>query len=109
MLEGRLWYLTMDLDENSFWTSPAVEDERPEVVQSQKRSLQGEVRFVDVQKMEGEPTSAGHVVLGFQPKGLVEPAVIHLAGPGGSSLRLIVKAFSGRVQIEEGYGEENGK
>jgi hypothetical protein len=43
------------------------------------------------------------VALRFHPKGLVEPAVIHLKGPGNRVQTLSIKPFSGRLSIEDGY------
>ncbi len=108
MLEGRFWELTMDLDTGDFWASPAGETEDKDQEPDSKRSLDGEVRFLDVHKMQEEQTSEGRVVLRFQPKGMVEPAVIHLSGSGNEAKTLLVKTFSGRVVIHDGYLEGVG-
>jgi hypothetical protein len=70
-----------------------------------KRTLAGEVRFLDVKKLPEETKRAGRVALNFHPKGLVEPAVIHLAGPGKQVQTIFVKAFNGRLVSREGYLE----
>lgn len=106
MVEGCIWTLMLDLKAGTFWTTAKVEDEVAEPENYEKRALAGEVRFMDVQKpQEGTKTSSGRTALRFQPKGLAEPAVIHLAGPGDRVQTLFVKAFNARVAIREGYLE----
>lgn len=104
MLEGRLWELTLDLDADSFWAA-AAEESSSDLDTIRKRTLVGEVRFMDVKKLPEEAKRAGRVALHFHPKGLVEPAVIHLAGPGKHIQTLFVKAFNGRLVLSEGYVE----
>jgi prepilin-type N-terminal cleavage/methylation domain-containing protein len=109
MLEGRLWELTLDLDTASFWaTALDKEGSSSDLDTVKKRTLAGDVRFMDVKKLPDEMIRAGRVVLHFHPKGLVEPAVIHLAGPGKQIQTLFVKAFNGRLVARDGYLEENG-
>ena len=111
MLEGRLWELTLDLDADSFWAAAVDADKEglsSELEKVKKRKLAGEVRFLDVKKLPDETKSAGRVALNFHPKGLVEPAVIHLAGPGKQIQTIFVKAFNGRLVVRDGYLEESG-
>jgi len=105
MLEGRLWELTLDLDADSFWAAAVAEESSSDLDTNRKRTLVGEVRFMDVKKLPEETKRAGRVALHFHPKGLVEPAVIHLAGPGKHIQTLFVKAFNGRLVVSEGYVE----
>jgi len=105
MLEGRLWELTLDLDTDSFWAAAVEEGDSPDPDTVKKRTLAGEVRFMDVKKLPNENKSAGRVALHFHPKGLAEPAVIHLAGPGNQIRTLVVKPFNGRLVVREGYLE----
>ena len=105
MLEGRLWELTLDLDADSFWAAAVAEESSSDPDTIKKRALVGEVRFMDVKKLPEEIKRAGRVALHFHPKGLVEPAVIHLAGPGKQIQTLFVKAFNGRLLVQEGYLE----
>ena len=105
MLEGRLWELTLDLDADSFWAAAVEEESSSDLDTIRKRTLVGEVRFMDVKKLPEESKRAGRVALHFHPKGLVEPAVIHLAGPGKQIQTLVVKAFNGRLVVSEGYLE----
>lgn len=105
MLEGRLWELTLDLDTDSFWAAAVDEEDAPDLTAVKKRTLAGEVRFMDVKKLPDENKRAGRVVLHFHPKGLVEPAVIHLAGPGKQIRTLFIKPFNGRLVAQEGYLE----
>lgn len=109
MLEGRFWELTLDLDTDSFWAAAVEEDDSAsDLNKVRKRTLAGEVRFVDVQKLPDETKRAGRIALHFHPKGLVEPAVIHLAGSGKQVQTLFIKAFNGRLVVREGYLEESG-
>ncbi len=104
MLEGRLWELTFDLDANSFWAAAVDEEGAPSDLDTvKKRTLAGEVRFLDVKKLPDETKRAGRVAFIFHPKGLVEPAVIHLAGPGKQIQTIFVKAFNGRLVVRDGY------
>ena len=105
MLEGRLWELTLDLDANSFWAAAVAEKSSSDSDTTKKRTLVGEVRFMDVKKLPEETKRAGRVALHCHPKGLVEPAVIHLAGPGKQIQTLSVKAFNGRLVVQDGYLE----
>ena len=105
MLEGRLWELTLDLDADSFWAAALEEETSSDTDTVKKRTLVGEVRFMDVKKLPEETKRSGRVALYFHPKGLVEPAVIHLAGPGKQIQTLFVKAFNGRLVVREGYLE----
>lgn len=111
MVEGRFWELTLDLDESTFWTDPAIggtgdsKESDLEEDTAKKRSLEGEVRFLDIQKLPDEPRNTGQVTLRFQPKGLAEPALIHLAGPGNKVQTLFIKPFNGRVVVRDGYME----
>jgi prepilin-type N-terminal cleavage/methylation domain-containing protein len=105
MLEGRAWELVLDLDAGTFWTVPAGETEGLEAKTPKERSLSGQCRFLDV-RMTGEGIrSAGRVVLHFQPKGLAEPAAIHLAGPGDQVQTIIIKAFNARLAFYDTYVE----
>ncbi len=106
MLEGRIWELTLDLDANSFWAAAVTEADPSDLDTIKKRTLAGEVRFLDVKKLLDETKSAGRVALKVHPKGLVEPAVVHLAGPGKRIQTLFIKAFNGRLAIHDGYVEE---
>jgi type II secretion system protein H len=109
MLEGRLWQLTFDLQANSFWAKAVdKENESSDLDTVKRRTLAGEVRFLDVKKLPDETKRAGRVALFFHPKGLVEPAVIHLAGPGKQVQTIFVKAFNGRLKVRDGYVEESG-
>ena len=109
MLEGRLWELTLDLDTGGFWaTALDKEGSSSDLDTVKKRTLAGEVRFMDVKKLPDETKSAGRVVLHFHPKGLVEPAVIHLEGLGKQIQTIFVKAFNGRLVVEDGYVDEDG-
>jgi len=105
MLEGRLWELTLDLDTASFWAAALdKEGSSSDLDTVRKRTLAGDVRFMDVKKLPDETMrAAGRVVLHFHPKGLVEPAVIHLAGPGKQIQTIFVKAFNGRLVARDGY------
>jgi prepilin-type N-terminal cleavage/methylation domain-containing protein len=105
MLERRVQELTMDLDNGVFWTSAAGDSDKSDFEPTRKHALEGEVRFMDVRKSDDEQRSSGQVALRFQPKGLTEPAVIHLAGSGERVQTLIVKPFSGRCVIQDGYIE----
>jgi hypothetical protein len=105
MLEGRFWELTLNLDTETYWTSSLEEASAVDPDTRKKRSLVGNVRFKDVQKSPGENISAGRVTLLFHPKGLAEPAVIHLASPEDRVQTVIINAFSGRTIIQEGYVE----
>jgi prepilin-type N-terminal cleavage/methylation domain-containing protein len=109
MLGGRIWELAIDLESNAFWIAPVGDGEEggtsAEAGKSQprKRTLAGEVRFLDVRKGQEESRNTGRVSIRFHPKGLVEPAVIHLGGRGNRVQTLSIKPFSGRLSIEDGY------
>jgi general secretion pathway protein H len=103
MLGGRVWELVIDLESSSFWIGPAGEGEEAGKPGPRKQTLAGQVRFLDIRKGEDETRNAGRVALRFHPKGLVEPAVIHLKGSGDRVRTLSIKPFSGRLSIEEGY------
>ena len=60
---------------------------------------------LDAKKAQNEQLNSGQVALRFQPKGLVEPAVIHLAGSGERVQTISIKAFNGRCVIQDGYVE----
>ncbi len=103
MLEGRLWELVLDLDANSFWAAALDESASANLDSIKKRTLAGDVRFMDVKKLPEDTKINGLVSLHFHPKGLAEPAVIHLAGPGDRIQTLSIKAFNGRLAVQEGY------
>jgi Tfp pilus assembly protein FimT len=103
MMEGRIWELVIDLDSGSFWIAPVGEAEAAGKPGPRKRTLAGDVRFLDVRKGQNDSQTAGQVAVRFHPKGLVEPAVIHLKGPGNRVQTLSIKPFSGRISIEDGY------
>jgi len=109
LLGGRLWELAIDLGSGTFWIEPvgdgAAGETAPEANKPgpRQRKLAGEVRFLDVRKGQGESQNTGRVLIRFHPKGLVEPAVIHLGGRGDRVQTLSVRAFSGRLSIEDGY------
>ena len=105
MLERRVQELTLDLDANAFWTNPMGDSDESDVEPTGKQTLEGEVRFMDVRKALDEQLTSGRVALRFQPKGLVEPAVIHLTGSGDRVQTLLIKAFNGRCVILDGYIE----
>jgi len=109
LLGGRIWELAIDLESGTFWIAPvgdAEEGGKPaEAGKSgpRKRTLAGQVRFLDVRKGQEESRNTGRVGIRFHPKGLVEPAVIHLGDPGKRVQTLSIKPFSGRLSIQDGY------
>jgi len=103
MLGGRIWELTIDLESGAFWIAPVGDAEQGGKAGPRKRTLAGQVRFLDVQKGQDESQTAGQVSIRFHPKGLVEPAVIHLGGRGDRVQTLSIKPFSGRLSIQDGY------
>lgn len=103
MLGGRIWELVIDLESVSFWIAPAGQEEEAGKLGPRKRTLAGQVRFLDVRKGQDESQTTGRVALRFHPRGLVEPAVIHLKGPANRVQTLSIKPFSGRLSIEDGY------
>ena len=107
MLERVEQELTLDLDTNVFWTNPVKDSDKSDVDEpTSKQTLEGEVRFLSVKKAKNEQLNSGQVALRFQPKGLVEPAVIHLAGSGERVQTIFIKAFNGRCVIQDGYVEQ---
>jgi prepilin-type N-terminal cleavage/methylation domain-containing protein len=109
MLEGRFWELSLDLDTGSFWTVAVGEAEESDPESVAKRTLPGETRILDVQKLKQEIMFSGKVVIRFQPKGLAEPSVIHLAGPKDQVQTLYIKSFNGRVEVLDGYVDKNAE
>jgi Tfp pilus assembly protein FimT len=116
MLGGRIWELAIDLESATFQVAPvgdAAEGGTPAETGKtgpRQRKLAGEVRFLDVRKGQEESRTTGRVSIRFHPKGLVEPAVIHLGDPGKRVQTLSIKPFSGRLSIQEGYvGGTDGK
>jgi Tfp pilus assembly protein FimT len=105
MLEHRVQELTLDLDGGFFWTSPMGDSDESDLEPTRKQALEGEVRFMDIRKAQNEERTSGRVALRFQPKGLAEPAVIHLVGSGERVQTLSIKPFSGRCVIQDGYVE----
>ena len=105
MLERRVQELTLDLDAGRFWIGAEGDSDKSDLRPARKQALVGKVRFMDVRKARDEQRSSGQVALRFQPKGLVEPAVIHLAGSGERVQTLFIKAFNGRCIIQDGYVE----
>jgi len=105
MLERRVQELTLDLDGGTFWTSPMLDSDESDLEPTRKQTLEGEVRFLNVRKAQDEERSSGRVALRFQPKGLAEPAVIHLVGSGERVQTLSIKPFNGRCVIQDGYVE----
>jgi Tfp pilus assembly protein FimT len=105
MLEGRLWELTLDLDNSTFWTGPSQETDELDTRPASKRVLPGDIRFKDVILLDHETRITGSIPIRFHPKGLAEAAMIHLASPGNQIQTLMIKSFNGRVNIYDGYVE----
>ena len=105
MLEGRVQELTLDLEAGTFWSRPLGDSGKSDLDPAKKQSLEGKVRFMNVRKSQDEQWVSGQIVLRFQPKGLTEPAVIHLAGSGERVQTLFIKAFNGKCVILDGYVE----
>jgi prepilin-type N-terminal cleavage/methylation domain-containing protein len=103
MLEGRLWELTLDLDNTVFWTAPSEETGEFDTASANKRVLPGDIRFKDVILLDREARISGSIPIRFHPRGLAEAAVIHLASPGDQVQTLLIKSFNGRVNIYDGY------
>jgi len=109
MLGGRIWELAIDLESNAFWIAPVGDGEEGGTPAQagkpgpKRRTLAGQVRFLDVRKGQDESQNTGRVSIRFHPKGLVEPAVIHLGDQGNRVRTLSIKPFSGRLSIQDGY------
>jgi len=109
LLGGRIWELAIDLEAGNFWIAPvgdAEEGGKPAEAGKpgpRKRTLAGQVRFLDVRKGQEESRNTGRVGIRFHPKGLAEPAVIHLGDRGNRVQTLSIKPFSGRLSIQDGY------
>jgi prepilin-type N-terminal cleavage/methylation domain-containing protein len=103
MLGGQIWQLVIDLESGSFWIAPAGEGKEADKPAPRKAKLVDDVRFIDIQKGQDELLTTGRVSIRFHPRGLVEPTVIHLIGPGNRVRTLSIKSFSGRLSIEDGY------
>jgi prepilin-type N-terminal cleavage/methylation domain-containing protein len=109
MLGGQIWELTIDLEGNAFWIAPVGDGEEAGTSSEagkpgpKRRTLAGEVRFLDVRKWQEETQDTGQVTIRFHPKGLAEPAVIHLGDQGDRVQTLSIKPFSARLSIQDGY------
>ncbi|MBW1982378.1 MAG: GspH/FimT family pseudopilin [Deltaproteobacteria bacterium] len=106
MVEGRPWKLVVDLDNNSYWLAAGTGN--ADAGHTRKRSLESGVRFVDVEIPGQDTRTAGQVTIHFNPKGLAEPAVLHIEGSGNKVRTLRIKAFNGRLVILDGYVRVEG-
>ena len=100
--------LHFDLDRNLYWgdyekqkTDHEFSSKSPPL-RSPKKLPEG-IRFLDVLNLNQPKKNAGLLRSVFNPKGVVEETVIHLADSQGGILTIIINAFTGRFLIYDEY------
>lgn len=100
--------LHFDLDRHLYWGD--YENSNAEIDFSARnlplvspRKLPEGIRFLDVLNLNQPKKNFGLLRSGFNPKGVVEETVIHLADSHGGILTIIINAFTGRFLIYDKY------
>ncbi len=75
-----------------------IEDDEVRVL-----TLSGTVRIKDVMTDRGGTTGEGKAVIHFSPKGMIEPAVIHIVDNEGRTRSILPDVLGGEIQIVEDY------
>ncbi len=114
--EGKTYYLFIDLSNQYYWmldfpgseVSEGDSIKKTEVILDKavkKKVLPGEIRFLSVKVGSGESRSHGIQVIRCFPLGISDPAVIHIGVDQKDCYTLILSAFTGEVEIKDGYVE----
>jgi prepilin-type N-terminal cleavage/methylation domain-containing protein len=104
---GRSSRLSFVLDRGEYWSDREVPEGGTEDRGVVPEKLLPGVSFQDV-AVAGRKVVEGSAHIDFSPCGLVEPSVIHLVNSDGDELSIMINAFTGKVEIHDGYVEEIG-
>ena len=102
---GRSSRLSFVLGRGEYWSDREVPEGGTENREVVPEKLLPGVSFRDI-SVAGRKVVEGSAHIDFSPYGLVEPSVIHLVNSDGDELSIMINAFTGKVEIRDGYVEE---
>lgn len=111
ILTGRYTALCIDLDRNAYWGEFDEPDAREKPFTGSgadkklmnPRQLPKGLRFVDAASIRLPKATSGQVRSIFNPKGVVEETVVHLADKRNRIMTIVINAFTGRFSIYNEY------
>ncbi|MBW2129854.1 MAG: prepilin-type N-terminal cleavage/methylation domain-containing protein [Deltaproteobacteria bacterium] len=105
----RFTVLNLDLDRGLYWGQYEAEElsgghssDEKEMLAPPRHLPEG-IRFLDAYNMNTTKKTFGVVKSRFNPKGILEETVIHLADARGKTLTIIINAFTGRFTLYNEY------
>jgi Tfp pilus assembly protein FimT len=110
VLNGRVYVLNYDLDQQRYWiTTESVPGEAADVEQEDELgifarpvTLPSTVAFSDIVFQGVGKLAQGQMFTRFYPDGYVEPTVVHMDN-GRQAITLTVWPLTGQVSIYDGY------
>jgi len=112
--EGKSYYLFIDLSNQYYWMldfpgvdiSESDSIKRTDVVLDEsvkKRVLPGGIKFLSVKVGNSDLQSHGVQIIRCFPLGVTDPAIIHIGTDQRNSCTLVLDAFTGEVEVKDGY------
>ncbi|MBW1817302.1 MAG: hypothetical protein JRJ60_09085 [Deltaproteobacteria bacterium] len=100
--ERVVYRLHLDMTSNRVWYDSELMD-RDEAPERNAARLPEGIHILDVHCVGGEKTAGGESVIHIDPKGYVQPAVIHVGSDRGEVYTLVLTPFLEKIGILEGY------
>ena len=110
VLNGRVYMLHYDLDQQRYWISSEATEDNPDTGNTQNElglfarpvALPTTVAFSDIVFQGVGKVAEGQMFTRFFPDGFVDPTVVHMDN-GKQALTLTVWPLTGQVNIYDGY------
>jgi len=104
--EQKAYALNFDLNANRFWTDyPSMTEEEMTLARGEAIALPSDVRIRDVWIRGEGKIVEGEARIRFTRKGYTQSSAIHLRSDDEREFTLVLRPFSGKVEILEKYKE----
>ncbi len=100
--------LHFDLDKGMYWGSYEKPEKNPETLIDDStlippQELPEDIKFLDASNINSPKRSSGLLSSTFNPKGVIEETILHLADGDEGVFTIIINAYTGRFLIYDEY------
>ena len=103
--DHKVYHLCFDLESNQYWIDTLPEKDDKKTYPIKKHLLPKGVYILDILFPDEEKGMTGEVIIRFNQKGYVQPALIHIASEDHREFTLVISPFLGNVRIIKGHEE----
>jgi hypothetical protein len=100
--ERTTYRLHLDMTSDRLWYDSELMD-RDEARERNRARLPEGIHILDVHCLGDEKKAGGDAVIHIDPKGYMQPAVIHVGSDGGDAYTLVLTPFLEKIGIMNGY------